>query len=270
MVIRITQLVIMLLLAASIPGHANQVVWQSGFENGFPGTEWLDYDGGSYSSSGVMPAGRTSAWTIINRSSGEPVYSGKHAYKGWIEGKDKTAHRAYPVIHANIPTPLINTFMVYLDVDYDRMSNSEWIHFGTWGNHEPETKIGKWALHTMAVRNRRLEFAHVEPFVGHYIGPANRPYFPLRQWVRITIYIHYEGVTGTVRAWQDGIPMLEARVSLLESNPGTHLRTAHWGMYGSGSLDHGVQYNDDISICTLVRPHIGLREPHCQASQQRK
>jgi hypothetical protein len=266
MVMRIAQLVSIILLAASIPGHANQTVWRSGFENGFPGTEWFDYDNGSYSPSGAMPAGRTSAWTIVNRSSGEPVQSGNYAYKGWITGKAQSSHRAYPVVHLDIQTPLINTFMVYLDADYSRMSQTDWIHFGTWGNQDPDTRIGAWALHTMAVRDRKLEFAHVAPFHGTYIGPLPQADFPIGRWVRLTLYILYQGNTGLIQAWQDGVPILRAEVSQLERSPGTRLRTAHWGIYGSGTIDHGVQYNDDISICTLNAPLIDLApEPACPA-----
>jgi len=249
-------------------GFADQLVWQSGFEKGFPGGEWLDLDNGSYSTAGTMPAGRTSAWAIVNRRSGEPVFSGDHAYKGWITGPSDLSHRAYPVIHADVPTPLINTFMVYLDADYARMSSTEWIHFGTWGNHDPDTKTGNWALHTMAVRDRKLEFAHVSPFHGEYIGPGSQADFPLRRWVRFTVYMLYQGTAGLVQVWQDGVPVLRAKVSSLRNNPGTRLRTAHWGMYGSGTLDQGIQYNDDILICSLSKPLTDLVvEPRCSGAQ---
>ena len=256
--------VIWCLCSSALSVHAAQLVWHSGFEQGFPGKEWLDYDNGAYSPKGAMPDDRTSAWTIVNRRSGEPVFSGDHAYKGWIAGPSSDSHRAYPGIHADIPTPLVNTFMVYLAADYGRMSQTEWIHFGTWGNHDPETQTGRWALHTMAVRERKLEFAHVSPFHGEYIGPAKQADFPLRRWVRLTVYLLYQGSTGLVQVWQDGEPMLRARVSHLEQNPGTRLRTAHWGMYGSATLNHGVQYNDDIRICPLDKPLTDLvSEPHC-------
>lgn len=264
------RLLAFMLCLHSATGSADQLVWQSGFEKGFPGTEWLDLDNGSYSPEGAMPTGRVSAWTIVNRRSGEPVFSGNHAYKGWITGQSDLSHRAYPVIHADIHTPLINTFMVYLDADYGQMSRSEWIHFGTWGNHYPDTKTGNWALHTMSVRDRKLEFAHVSPFHGEYIGPEKQPDFPLRRWVRFTMYMLYQGTTGLVQVWQDGVPMLRAQIPILASNPGTRLRTAHWGIYGSGTLDHGVQYNDDIWICTLREPLADLVvEPRCPDTQSR-
>lgn len=249
-----------ILLAACAGGPA----WHSGFENGFPGGEWLNFDRGAYSPDGSLPAGRTSAWTIVDRASGEPVFSGRHAYKGWIAGVSTDNHRAYPGILVDLPTPLVNSFMVYLDADYGRMGVDDWIHFGTWGNHDPAATTGRWALHTLAVRDRRLEFAHTAPFHGEYIGPRPQPEFPLRRWVRLTAYLHYAGRTGQVQIWQDGIPVLRAEVVALGDNPGTRLRTAHWGMYANGRVDHGAQYNDEISICTLDAPLADLhREPTC-------
>ena len=245
-------------------GRADQLVWHSGFETGFPGTEWLDDDNGSYSRSGSVPADRESAWTIVHRESGEPVFAGDHAYKGWITGAHSVSHRAYPSIQVDIPTPLVNTFLVFLDADFGRMSRTDWIHFGTWGNKDTAADTGLWALHTLAVRDRKLEFAHTSPFHGEYIGPEAQPDFPLRRWVRLTVYMTYQETTGFVQVWQDGVPMLRALVSNLESNPGTRLRTAHWGMYASGTLDQGVQYNDEIRICTLDEPLADLvREPPC-------
>jgi hypothetical protein len=264
----VLRLAIIVLLASGNSSRADRVVWQSGFESGFPGTEWLNLDNGAYSPPGTLPPGRTSAWTIVNRRSGEPVFSGEHAYKGWITGQSASSHRAYPVVHLDIQTPLVNTFMVYLDADYRRMSPTDWIHFGTWGNHDPDTKSGVWALHTMAVRDRKLEFAHVTPFHGTYVGPLPQSDFPVGRWVRLTVYILYQGNNGLIQVWQDGVPMLRAAVTQLERGPGTKLRTAHWGMYGSGTLDHGVQYNDDISICTLAAPLADLTaEPKCPASR---
>jgi hypothetical protein len=190
------------------------------------------------------------------------VLEGDHAYKGWITGAAADSHRAYPGIQGpEYRTPLVNTFWVYLDVDYDRLGAS-WVHFGTWGNAMGSG--GQWALHTMSVLNRRLEFAHTEPFSGEYIGPTPVPDFPLRRWVRFTVYVLYEGTTGFVQAWQDGVPMLRATVSALASYPGDSLVTAHWGMYAAAGADHGVQYNDGIRIWTLDSELTDLvTEPRC-------
>jgi len=247
---------------------AAETVWQSGFEKGYPGTEWLDFDNGTFVDPGSGQKTNASHWTIIHRGTGEPVFNGNYSYKGWITRSSPQNHRAYPGIHIDAPTPLINSFMVYLDADYTRMNQLEWIHLGTWGNHDPTSKSGKWALHTISVRDGKLEFAHVKPFHGEYIGPSEQAKFPTRQWVRMTIYMHYQGNTGFVQAWQDGVPTLRALISQLEQFPGTRLRTAHWGMYASGTLDHGIQYNDDIRICTLNKPLTNLQqEPVCPAGR---
>lgn len=243
---------------------ADEIVWRSGFENGFPGSEWLDLDNGSYAAGGAMPPGRVSAWTIVGRDSGEPVYAGNHAYKGWIAGPAGVSQRAYPVVHLDVPTPLVNTFHVYLETEYERMSALDWIHFGTWGNRDSDGSSGEWALHTVAVRDRKLEFAHTTPFHGEYLGATAQPDFPLRQWVRLTLYLLYQGTTGFVQAWQDGAPVLRATIHKLKANPGTRLRTAHWGMYVSGGVARAVQYNDEIRICTLQDPLVDLTsEPLC-------
>lgn len=236
---------------------AAQVAWSSSFEAGFPG-EWQNYDSGGYSPTGAMPTGRTSAWAIVGAENGVTPRHSTRMYKGWITGTHSDSHRAYPGVVYDIPTPLINTFYVYVDLDYARMSSSDWVQLGTWGNNQA------WALHTMSVRDRKLEFAHTNPFSGEYIGSGPQPNFPLRQWVRFTVYVHYQGSTGFVQVWQDGVPMLRAQVAQLQQFPGTNLQTSHWGMYASATMSHGVQYNDQIEICRLPQPLTDLvAEPTC-------
>ena len=52
---RLSTLIFLLLSGAY--AHADQLVWQSGFEKGYPGDEWLDLGKGAFSVSGVMPEG---------------------------------------------------------------------------------------------------------------------------------------------------------------------------------------------------------------------
>ncbi len=235
-------------------------VWNSGFEKGFPG-EFLNYDTGAWSANGSMPSGRVSAWTIIDQGSAQPVHGGSKAYKGWIVGAAADSHRAYPVLHTSVETPLVNTFWVYLDVDYAKLSQTDWIHFGTWGNEDGGA--GEWALHTMSVRDKKLEFAHTAPFGGTYIGPTPQPDFPLKKWVRFTAYLHYTGSSGKVQVWQDGVAVLKADVAQLATNPGTKVTRAHWGMYASATTAQGTQYNDDITIYRLAAPLTDLVKEPC-------
>lgn len=229
------------------------LVWESGFENGFPG-EWHKYNNGSYSKNGNMPAGRKSAWTIVDRSSGEPVRSGNHAYKAWINGRANENHRAYPILHVNFPTPLVNTFWVYQEVDFDALDPTDWIQFGTWGNNP------NWAVHTMSIRNRRLSMAHLNPFHGTYVGPQPRKNFPLGRWVRMTVYLHYKGNSGDIHVWQDGVKVMEGRYT---KRSGTNLMRAHWGLYADPEITRATQYNDDISLWSLSRPLRDLQNEPC-------
>jgi hypothetical protein len=214
------------------------LVWESGFENGFPGTEWLGYDNGSYTEDGTPNAGTQEAWTIVDGSRFGDIPAGDHVYKGWVFAEKTESHRPYPGIHCDIPSPLVNSFLVYQEANYDELDASEWIHFATWGNN-PD-----WYVHTMSVRDRKVEMAHLD---WTYIGPTPQPDFPLEQWVRFTAYIDYTD-NGYIRVWQDGVPIFEGNYT---TRSGDNLMRAHWGLYCSGSIDNATQYNDEIKIWTL-------------------
>lgn len=229
------------------------LVWESSYENGFPGGEWQPYNNGSWSPNGTMPAGRVSAWTIIPSGSGEPVFDGTHASRGWIVGPASEVHRAYPGIHSGdasnieepIETPAVNSYMVWLDADFDSMNDQEWISIGTWANNTA------WVVHTLSVRGGKLRVAHLDPFDGEYIGPLPRPDFPLRRWVRITVYVDYNGNTGFTQVWQDGVPMIRGNFTKAY---GTQLLRAHWGLYASANVSDALLYNDDNKIWSLDAP----------------
>jgi hypothetical protein len=220
--------------------------WETGFETGFPG-EFLNYDDGSFTASGTPNSGKNEAWTIVDES--DPlVFAGSHAYKGWPVNSQSESHRCYPSLHVEIESPLVNSFMVYVDVDYDNMTTPEWVHLATWANN-PD-----WAVFTLSIRDRKLEMAHLD---WQYIGPTPMPEFPLRRWVRMTAYIHFRGEEAYTRIWQDGVPILEG---IFTDRPGTSLMRAHWGWYSSGSISSGSQYNDSIQIWKLSEPLTDLEE----------
>jgi hypothetical protein len=209
--------------------------------------------------------------TKVSYRHGEPIHSGTHAYRGWIVGAAADSHRPYPGVSRGVEgfeTPLINTFWVYQELDYDALSEGDWVHFGTWGNCVQDggsCASGSYALHTMSVRNRLLEFAHTDPFAGTYIGPELREQFPLARWVKFTVYLQYEGSSGTVVVWQDGVPMLQAEVAGLAADPGTALSYIHWGEYAAGTVNNATQYNDDIKIWSLPEALLDFAtEPRCE------
>lgn len=216
--------------------------WRSSFENGFPG-EWLNYDNGTWTETGVPNPGKDEAWTIVESSEvPEGAIHGDKVYKGWVLNVASESHRAYPCIHCDYASPLVNSWWVYLDTDYANFPSGGWHHFGTWGNN-PD-----WDVHTMSVLgNGKLEMAHVDSF--EVLGDND---MPLRKWVRFTVYVEYAPAgKNLIFAWLDSTPVMSAK----NIKPGgSNLMRAHWGLYTSAILFEGIQYNDDIQIWGLSEP----------------
>ena len=219
-------------------------VWQSGFEEGFPG-EFEDMEDSRYTETGEPNPGLNEAWRIVDRDTFPDVFEGDHCYMGWIfeSNTEGFSHRAYPELHADIRSPLVNSFMVYLDANYDDLEDWDWIEIATWANNT------EWQNHGLAIRESQLTVVNL---VGSYIGPEPQPDFPLRQWVRITVYMYYtpDG-DGLVYVWQDGVAVLEGNYTARE---GQNLMRAHWGLYTIAALDSGVIYNDRMQIWGLTDP----------------
>ena len=131
--------------------------------------------------------GFNEAWTIVDAlvPTSSPAAT---RTRGGRSPRKPTGIARTRAFHSDIPSPLVNSFLVYLDLDYDALAAHEWVHFATWGNN-PD-----WAVHTMSVRDRKLEMAHLN---WSYIGPTPQPEFPLRHWVRFTAYLNYQGAGGT-------------------------------------------------------------------------
>ena len=229
------------------------LAWSSSFENGYPG-EFLSGYANNFVANGVPSATVKQAWATVSKTQWPNVFSGNFSYKGWVIAASTGYHRAYPVLHTDISTPLVNSWVVYLDIDQTKMASSDWIHFGTWGNNVD------WNVHTMSVSKKLLHMANLDS--SSYVGPQPQAAFPERKWVRLTVYLYYRpNGPGTVLVWQDGVKVLKGYVS----RAGQNLQRAHWGMYTNGSLAFGAQYNDDIKIWKLAAPLTDLvKEPVIQ------
>jgi sialate O-acetylesterase len=239
--------------------------WFSGFEHGFPGPrdsnggkgEWLDFAGmhDNLTKTGTLAPNhlRGSAWTIQHRNDCRiRPFAGDYVFKGEIFRRDTESHRAYPciVLPVTLTKPMVNSFMVYLDVDYRHMTDREWISLATWSN-------GWWnnngGLHTLSVMGTgKLEMAHINDC--SYVGPQPQPDFPVKKWVRVTWYYYPRSAEGhgdgKVLVWQDATLMFRG----IHQAGSTDQATFHWGMYGEGSIGRGVMYNDNIQFWTLSAP----------------
>lgn len=232
-------------------------IWFSGFENGWPGGEWL-----SYRPSGPMVDQDLGAlWDIVEEDEGVQPVEGDHMYKGWITETVGPSHRAYPILHGDehytAETYIVNRFYVWADVE---LTGSQWFHFATW-SADPN-----WNIWTMSILrgdgdDHRIEVAHLWNGGSAEIIDPSAHTFPLRQWVRFTKYIDFSG-DGYMRLWMDGVPIFEGHGDRISGYEDWLLR-AHWGLYASGSVASGVQYNDSIQIWALDDPLEDLEtEPH--------
>ena len=214
-------------------------VWRTTFEKGRRDWSYAGNLATKFVEPGAPTDGMTEAWTI----SEEKPFQGRFSYKGWIITPKGPSHRAYPCQHLKVEGPVCNSWYVWLDCDYKKMKSGEWIHFATWCN-------STWGpgLHTMSVVNRGLEMAHCK---WKWVGPSRLRRFPMKQWVRFTYYYNFRPKgDGTIWIWMNGELVFEAE----KTHSHQYFERAHWGMYGSGSLDHGVQYNDDIQLWRLSGP----------------
>ena len=246
-----------------------KALWYSGFENGFPGGEWLNYDTGSYSSNGQST--QSSNWTILNQTQanqeGVMKLSGNSVYKGWINTESTNSHRPYPLIHVdpssqwnpdttfndylNSPAvPVVNRFYVYMDWDPSKISDSDWLSFMTVTNNT------NWRVLGFSLRgaNGQLEMAHA-PWQTVTSTPA---IMPSDRWVRFTTYMDFQ--TNLLYVWMDGTLIFKmtqgGNLNYTDGSNGQtgHLRRAHWGLYANGGFSDATVYNDSIQLWTVQSP----------------
>ncbi len=239
-------------------------VWFSGFENGWPGGEWLNWSGNRPDQPG------TSSWTILNAAQaaaeGVTPVEGTHVYKGWINSAASSSHRPYPgvsfdSIHGGgnpdfpngVPSPFVNRFYVWMDWQPSQVSGFGWMSYLTLSNNVD------WRVTTMSsiTPADRLELAHVGPYGGFDAGNGwerlQNVYMPSRQWVRFTVYTDYRAGYDVQYVWMDGVPVFRANGGNIDQTTDYLLR-AHWGLYASGNVPSGTMYNDSIQIWTLTEP----------------
>jgi hypothetical protein len=223
-------------------------LWFSGFESGWPGGEW-----NPYAPSGPMvDQGLGALWDIVGVDDGVAPIEGDFMYKGWITEAAAASHRAYPVLHGDErygpESYIVNRFYVWADVE---LTGTQWFHFATWASN------AEWLVWTMSIlrgsgNDYRVEVAHLWNGGGAEVLSPRAHQFPMRQWVRFTKYIDFSG-DGYMRLWMDGVPIFEGTGDPISAYDDWLLR-AHWGLYGTGDLTEGVQYNDSIQIWALDEP----------------
>ncbi len=167
-------------------------------------------------------------------------------------------HRGYGGIQFDGDTPLdyftntgtgiqapggaVSTFWLWLDTPYD-FGGGRWLSLFTTNSACDYTE----EVITVSLEDstRRLVPAHTTSSGGTLTYSPGAPAFPLRTWVRVTVYINY--YAGEMHIWQDGTSVVHATFS----RPSHDICQWHWGAYASGDNDNIVLFEDDKSIWKL-------------------
>lgn len=185
----------------------------------------------------------------------EQVRSGQLSHKGWMYGANRRSsfwvnnnHRGYPTIQlyklegGAFKTPVRIEFWVWLDMD---LKPGEWFSFATLDHTMRDT----WDPVLVNLSDQGIvHLMHVpENGEADYSFQTNSLRFPMREWVKLEVELHFDAENGYARVWQNGTLVSEAPVT-----KGDGLFTqGHFGLYAPPSMDEGVVYNDDLVITEI-------------------
>ncbi len=190
--------------------------------------------------------------TSSQELSTEQVRSGRFAHKGWIYGANRRStlftnnnHRGYPTIQlyklegGAFRTPVKIEFWVWLDME---IKPGEWFSFATLDYTTRDTwdpvlvnLSDEGIVHLMHVpRNGKAEYSfQTEDII-----------FPMREWVKLGIELHFDEENGYAKVWQNDQLVSQAPVG----NGDGLFTQAHFGLYAPPSMTEGVVFNDDLVI----------------------
>jgi hypothetical protein len=252
----------LLLLLATVSAFAaapkGTVVWRAGFENGDCYPEVNNF--GRDLAQNVK--GEPSPYVDVTWQSAV-VHSGRYAEKEHTTRDpshlDKGAsHRGYcfqswrSTNGTPIQTPIVVTAWVYLE----KFDSQDWFSFITLVS-TPTESYPYGSILTLDMLPSRELTVWYQP--KHQNGPAfnieqtKRPEakLPLNQWVKLQVYIDWNGSEGTVRVWQNDELVIDAPKKDL--GPKSTLEKGHFGLYSGPNLNEITLYNDDLSVETVSR-----------------
>jgi hypothetical protein len=161
-------------------------------------------------------------------------------------------------VGVDAPYGVVNTYWSWLDTPYE-FGSGRWFSFWTVNSacdySERVITLG------LEDATRRITPAHIWDTGGRVTWSPGAPSFPLRRWVRTTLYVNY--ARGEMHAWQDGVSVFHATFR----RPTSDMCQWHWGAYASGDNTDIVLFEDDISLWKLEEPLTDFsREPWLEGS----
>ncbi|HBQ19092.1 MAG TPA: hypothetical protein DEF51_50850 [Myxococcales bacterium] len=223
-------------------------LWSDGFESG----DYAMWTGRDYGGGWGTDCQQTSVTTerarsgrFANRSTITcPSHTDVHRGYGGVQFAGDTPLPGYTNTGSGIEAPhgVVNTFWIWLDASYD-FGSGRWLSLWTTnGSCDWSERVITLGLENAG---RRLTPAHIETTGGRVMFEAGAPSVPLRQWVRVSVYINYH--SGDMHVWQDGQSVLHATFT----RPSTDICQWHWGAYASGDNTDVTLFEDDKSIWRL-------------------
>jgi hypothetical protein len=190
----------------------------------------------------------------------ERAHSGTRSHRTSIACTQANNHRIYGGMQFNGDTPLtrytntgsgidapngiVITFYSWLDSP--AFGNGRWMSLFTSNNS------CDWSDMVVTVgledASNRLTPAHIWSTGGTVTDAPTRAAFPMRTWVRTTVYLNYH--SGALHLWQDGQKQLEATFT----RNSRQICQFHWGLYANGANTSITLFEDDFSIWKLDEP----------------
>lgn len=170
----------------------------------------------------------------------------KHRVYGGLQFGGDTVLPRFTNTGTGIDAPhgIVVTFSSWLDAP--GFGNGRWMSLFTTNNScNHSDRVVTFGLEDAT---NQLTPAHVLATGGSLTYAPERSAFPLRQWVRTTVYVNY--YTGELHVWQDGVSQMH----------GTFRRSTnqicqlHWGLYASAVNTAITLFEDDMSVWKLQQP----------------
>jgi hypothetical protein len=253
--------------AAGAAALTGIVVWKAGFENGDCYPEIKNFERHLVQNVADRPSPHVDvAWQT------QVVHSGKYAEREHTtrdpEHVEKGAsHRGYAFQSwrstngAPIPTPVVVTAWVYLE----KFDTQDWFSLMTLISTPTEgypqgsiiTLDTTPALEPVIWCRRKTQDPATPAF---HIEQTGRPKtkLPLNKWVKLQVYLDFNGPDGAVKVWQDDALIIDAPKA--EVGPKSPLEKGHFGLYCGGNVHEITMYNDDLSVETLAAAPAGRPE----------